>query len=137
MFHHLFPVGKINHLYLRTYEVDMCREKVHVRSAGLQDHILWIASVYDTLIDSGFNILGVKAYTRSGVRLRIGIYQKRFVLKHSKTGCKVNSSRSFTYSSFLVSDCDDFSHVCFCCLRYTLKEGEIIIFPRIPRSSSG
>lgn len=52
----------------------MSRQEIQVGRLCLFDDTFRIQAVYDTLIYAAVNVFGVKAYARSGVRLRIGIY---------------------------------------------------------------
>ena len=75
------------------------------------DSVLYVGSVNDTFIDSTFRLLDVHSQTGGGISLRVGVYYEYLFFECSKRSCEIDRSRCFSYTTFLISQSNNFSHI--------------------------
>ena len=68
----------------------MSREEVQIWRGGVQDDISGFDIVHDAFVDAGFDVSGIKSYSRGGICLWVSINNQRFIFQDSQPGGQVN-----------------------------------------------
>ena len=119
LLYHLLPVVQVEHLYLGSHKVDVARYYVKSVYVGRVDGVAHVGVVDDTLIEGAVHFLYVNSESARCVCLRIGVNDENSLFQSSKRGGKIYCRGCLTYAAFLISQCNNFSHLFLCFIRCT------------------